>query len=238
MESNLPKTSAEATGAQASTSAAGTWDEALTAAMADVAVPPGLSNRLLAGIRDPAAAALEAAQKPQTRARRRWLRPAAAALACAASLAIAVVYFSQPTPELGSESVMEAVRAWHHHQPAIGEPLRRRAVSDDYPPGSSIIPGCVVGWRQLPAPLLDREGVVYELTGPGQVRASLYVLDLAGPLGAPRLVVNATSPLENLLTTDGQTSATWTDGSRLYVLVADGDEQTLRTLVRAPRSMA
>jgi hypothetical protein len=217
------------------------WDHSLAAALHDVPLPAGLSARLLARLPEPAAPADgRSAVRPAGRAagRRRWLQVAAASLACAASVTVAVLFFNQSTTELSGESVMESVRNWHKHQPAMLEPLRHEAPPEDYSPGSFVMPDCVVGWRPLPAPLLGRQGVAYQLVGPRQNRATLYVLDFDGPRSAPRLLLNTTSPLENLLTTDGQTSSTWTDGVRLYVLVSDGDEQDFRALVRAPRSMA
>ncbi|HWC91233.1 MAG TPA: hypothetical protein VG433_16305 [Pirellulales bacterium] len=228
------------------------WDQALAAAMHDVPLPPGLSARLLARLPEPAIAADRraaghriAGHRPIGRlaGRRRWLRAAAASLACAASVTVAIMYFHQTAPDMGSESVMESVRAWHNHLADLGQPggwgpLHRDAPPEDYPSGSLVVADCVEGWQLLPAPLLGRQGVAYQLVGPHQNRATLYVLDFDGPRSAPRLLLNATSPLENLLTTDGQTSSAWTDGVRLYVLVADGNEQDFRTLVRAPRSMA
>jgi len=222
------------------------WDAELGAALRDVPVPSGLSQRLMARLQDPAVShgrlittglgvnSRLAVAGPR---RRRWLKAAAAGLACAASIAVAMLYFNQPTAELGGESVMELVRAFHSQQPAA-QPLRHDAAPEAYPQGTFVMPGYVVGWFRLASPLLGREGVAYQLTGPRQNRATLYVVDFDGPRSAPRLWLNATSPLENLLTTDGQTSASWTDGARLYVLVADGDEQAFRALVRAPRSMA
>jgi hypothetical protein len=223
------------------------WDHALAAAMHDVPLPPGLSARLLARLPEPAIAADRRAAGHRVAGRlagrRRWLRAAAASLACAASVTVAIMYFNQTAPDMGSESVMESVRAWHNHLAGMGQqggggPLHRDAPPEDYPSGSLVVASCVEGWRSLPAPLLGRAGVAYQLAGPRQNRATLYVLDFDGPRSAPRLLLNATSPLENLLTTDGQTSSAWTDGVRLYVLVADGNEQDFRTLVRAPRSMA
>ncbi|HEY5315825.1 MAG TPA: hypothetical protein VIK18_25070 [Pirellulales bacterium] len=213
------------------------WDHALAAAMHDVPLPPGLSARLLARLPQPTAAADRRSAGRWGAGRRRWLQAAAASLACAASLLVAILFFNQTAPEMGSESVMESVRAWHNHQAAAG-PLNQEAPPEDYSTGSFVMPGCVAGWRRLPAPLLGRDGVAYQLLGPHQNRATLYVLDFDGPRSAPRLMVNTSSPLGNLLTTDGQTSSTWTDGVRLYVLVADGNEQDFRALVRAPRSMA
>jgi hypothetical protein len=217
------------------------WDAELGAALRDVPVPSGLAERLMVTLHDsrvdPAGTETDARRSLARRGRRRLLTAAVAGLACAASLAAAMLYFSQPTPELGGESVMELVRAFHNHQPAA-QPLRHDAAPADYPPGNFVMPACVAGWSYLASPLLGREGVAYELTGPRQNRATLYVIDFDGPRSAPRLLLNATSPMENLLTTDGQTSASWTDGARLYVLVADGDEQAFRALVRAPGSMA
>lgn len=214
------------------------WETALASALHDVPVPAGLSARLLANISAAETAAEPAAHlRPFTR-RRYWLKGVAVGLACAASIAAAVVLLNHPTPALSGESVMELVRAWHKHQPVMLEKLNHDAPPRDYLPGGYLVPGCIVGWSRLSAPLLGRDGIAYELVGPQKNRATLYVLDLDGPRTAPRVWLNTSSPLENHLTTAGQTSAAWTDGSRLYVLVADGDEHDFRALVRAPRSMA
>jgi hypothetical protein len=219
----------------------GGWESELGAALQDVSIPVGLAERLLSRLHEPgmgvAGTITAGTRMPAVRRhRRRWLR-AAVGLACAASIAAAIVYLNQPTPELSGESVMELVRTFHERQPPARS-LHREAAPADYPLGHFVVSRYVGGWFRLSSPLLGREGAAYQLLGPRQQHATLYVVDFVGPRRAPRLSLNATSPLENLLTTDGQTSAAWTDGARLYVLVVDGDEQAFRALVRAPRSMA
>jgi hypothetical protein len=157
-------------------------------------------------------------------------------MACAASIGLAAFWFARPIEDAGPESISQFARAWHNH--ADARELERGPGPADYPLGSYVLPGYVQGWHRLPEAFLGRNGVAYRMLTAAGRRATLYVVDLAGSRLAPRFLVSATTPTENLLSTDGQTSASWTDGQRLYVLVVDGGEGDLRALVRASRSMA
>jgi anti-sigma factor RsiW len=46
------------------------------------------------------------------------------------------------------------------------------------------------------------------------------------------------TPTQQVLTTSGYSSAAWTDGERLYVLIVPGDEKALQSFLRDAGAMA
>jgi hypothetical protein len=215
------------------------WDTAVTKALGDLPVPAGLAQRVVMRLRSAERSAPVENDVGMQHTRRSWWTTAAAtALACAAGIGLAIFWFGQSIEDVGPESIAQLARGWHNREAAESVEIERGRGPADYPLGSYVLPGFVEGWHRLPHAFFSREGVAYRLLTAAGRRATLYVVDYAGSRLAPRILVSATTPTENLLSTDGQTSASWTDGQRLYVLVVDGDEGDLRSLVRASRSMA
>lgn len=207
-------------------------DRRIGRAIRNVTVPAGLEQRLLAALE-------ETQQPPSRRTRRRWFVTAAAGLACAASLVAGFFLWPKAAAEYGSETILEFARAFYRSQAApTWQRLADAAPPQAYSWGNQVRANWVTGWHRLKERFLARDGVAYRLEGPRQTVATLLVVDLDGPLAAPHLLVSTTSPTQHMLTTDGLTSSTWTDGTRLYVLVAEGDEAVFRRFVRETPSMA
>ncbi|HEX4132091.1 MAG TPA: hypothetical protein VHZ24_18820 [Pirellulales bacterium] len=221
-------------------------DRAVMAELREVDVPPGLAasiqtqldEAVASGKSAPATAAASGAGSSSVALRRRWLAGSAAALvACAATGLVA--WFAWPaTVDLGPEAIMNLARA------ACGRPGQMVVrTSEGSPParfgwGEFITARRVLAWRQLRGELLDRDGVVYDLLGHGQERATLFVVEARGPLGAPAVEHLPRRPTETILTTAGSASAVWTDGTRLFVLVVAGDASALRAFVRESGAIA
>ncbi|HEX3869560.1 MAG TPA: hypothetical protein VHV77_03895, partial [Pirellulales bacterium] len=115
--------------------------------------------------------------------------------------------------------------------------LTAEAPSTRYEAGPYVIAGPRTQWRSIDGELAGRHGVAYELVA-GHQRAQLFVVDLHGPLGAPKFQWLPQTPMQNVLTTGGYTSVAWSDGTRVFVLVVEGDQNALRTFVRDPGAMA
>ncbi|HWA97203.1 MAG TPA: hypothetical protein VG713_01865 [Pirellulales bacterium] len=241
-------------------------DRAIAAALHDAPIPAGLSDRLKAAVAaaalsptavspvavspvavSPVAAAgvvqprgLVAQELPKRSHRRRWVVGATtAALACAASALIAWCVWPSNTIDLGPEAIMNV--ALNAAQQAAGEasvPVSAASPPAQYRVDGHIVAGSVAAWHRLSGGFLERDGVAYRLVGRQRERASLFVVDLQGPLGAPHVAALPTTPLECVLTTGGRTSAIWSDGRRLFVLVVDGDASTLRSFIHEPGAIA
>lgn len=226
------------------------FDARVAEAVHDVPVPPGLAERLAAALRAdaelaPAAAEATAAERGgpgkvgTVPGRRSWLMATAAGAAVAAAAAVAAVWFWPRSPELVSgEDLVHAARAFHQRGDGDAAAWQWGPPPRDYPMGNQMAVAGGVPWRYLPGQVYGRRGIGYRLAAPRQARATLLVIDRRGPVTAPQLAALPTTPLQNVLTTGGCTTAVWVEGPRVYVLVVDGDLRTFRSLVRQMGSMA
>ncbi len=214
-------------------------------------VPAGLAERIMASLD----AAHAATQKDRAKAsgatmfrtfgirpprRRRWLMGAGVmAMACAAGLMGAWLLWPAQPIDLNAEAVMQLARDLIDEVRPDGGSL----VSEKTPPahfgvGQYVIAGARTRWRAFDRLLAGRDGVVYDLEGPREQRGRLFVVDLQGPLGSPTLHLLPRTPTQQVLTTSGYSSAAWTDGERLYVLIVPGDEKALQSFLRDAGAMA
>lgn len=218
-------------------------DKAVRQSLDDVAVPQGLSSRILARLaearaesvqgisEDPPAvlaistdtAANDAASEqsqpetpPTQISRRRWLwRSAAAALFVGTGGLSLYSFLNRPTAELGAEDL------WNHFHDQFAEQSARakagrpflQAPRAEFPVCDLTVGASVRGWQ--PVNTLDRSGVCYYLLAGGE-QAVLWVLPLEGnPPIAPHLTTEALEASQN---TGGVTVSVWKSGELLYVL--------------------
>jgi hypothetical protein len=225
------------------------FDAAIVDSIDDVPLPAGLAQRVLASLEAASAdlpvmvpylPAAPAAAPAKRSNRRTWLvSGVAAVVACAASLLIGFCFWEPATTDVGMEEIAEAARLLHEQDhDAWGRLVEDIPAPANFPLGPYLAVSPRSPWRALKRTFLGREGIAYELTAPRQVRATLFVLSAAGSLTAPQLQPLPAMPIDGMQNTAGRTTATWSDGTRLYVLVVDGDPTDLRTLVRQAGAMA
>jgi hypothetical protein len=228
-------------------------DRAVAEAFQRVHVPAGLAARILTRLAagpDPLGQLLSmpctSAEMPALREgmpakvavcrtrRRGWLW-AAGALAVAASVLVAVVLNFPNSAKLpGVEEVLNQAIAFFDHDARTGGTFLD---SEPPPPAryplSAALPvrNCEVRWRPIDG-FLDARGMAYDVTGPGGVSATLYVVKLGLP------GVGSSPPVVPMLATGHRSTAVWQEGDLLYVLVVEGDsreyEQFFRQLSSGP----
>lgn len=106
---------------------------------------------------------------------------------------------------------------------------------DQFPPPkpfpiSSIVqrlPGA--RWNHLKG-FVGRQGVVYHLQR-GKLRASLYVVKMAGNPRAPEIVADSLPADPRPTSTGGLTSAVWREQGLVYVLVVEGSENEYQQFI-------
>jgi hypothetical protein len=207
------------------------FDRAVESAIECVPIPEGLSERILT----------ELPLERRARVRRRtMLSYGVAAATVMAVMAASLVYFWPrfAAPAMDYESLLAQFGDAHRQfDPSVGQPLSvmERTTADRYFCPSDIITDTVSRWWAARG-MVGRNGVVYELTNRVGVRATLYVLDLnssSRPIAIGTLT--ASPPAGN--STLGRTAGAWTDGTRLFVLLVDGDTQQYRRFLRPKHGM-
>jgi hypothetical protein len=153
---------------------------------------------------------------------RRWLLLAAASLSAAAALLAAAWLGIHPQTRVTPLAVLdEATDFFQGESPAAAHRLDEVSPPADYPLSREVLATAQIRWRPIQG-LLGRGGVAYDLSGPGRVRATLYVTRqvVAGlptqPPGGPRP------------TTAGCCAAAWQENGLLYVLVLEGEPRAYR----------
>ena len=231
-------------------------DAAVASAFRDVAVPDGLAERLLGRLAEAhkeatAEAALVgpmaeiarqgftvaaatvtaiAAARQRRVLSRRWLAVAAAALSTAAVFLTAAwvwVEIHHRAAYTPLAVLDEATEFFSGESPRTGSKPGEVSPPDDYPISRGILRTSQVRWRAIQG-LLGGTGVAYDLSAPGDGRATLYVLSQAVP-GLP-----TQPPLEPRPTTGGCSAAAWQENGLLYVLVVDGSPGVYRSYLRLP----
>ena len=193
-------------------------DARLSVAFHDVAVPEGLEGRILARL---------AMERPQRLVSRRWLLAGSALLATAAGLLVAVWIGMQSGEKVTEQYVLdEVIRCFEGDSAESGQ-----LVSEKSPPPNYLFSRAVVNlrgtrWRTV-KDLLGRSGVAYDLPGPGETRATLYVL--SGPDEGLD-----TGPSLRPFTTAGCSASAWQENGRLYVLVVQGEPSTYQRYLNLP----
>jgi len=193
-------------------------DSRLSVAFHDVPVPEGLDARILARL---------AMEKPQRPVSRRWLLAGSALLAVAAGLLVAVWLGPQSGEKVTEQYVLdEAIRCFEGAATESGQFVAEKSPPAAYPFSRAVVNLRGTRWRTV-EDLLGRRGVAYDLPGPGDTRATLYVLS---------------SPVEGLdigpslrpFTTAGCSASAWQENGRLYVLVVQGEPSTYQRYLNLP----
>lgn len=210
-------------------------DVVLAGAIQDVPVPAGLADRLMAALAVPAVAAallpaevvaqspVQPARRPARLSSRAWLFSLSGAIA--AMVLIAVGWFQRSQVEYSPTSVLEAaVDFFNNDAHEQGELLASVSPPWGFPASRCVPMTDQTRWRKVGA-ILHTGGVAYELTGPGGVQATLYVVrrSVAGLPDQP--------PARPVYGTARCCSAAWQEGPLLYVLVVVGESSDYQRLV-------
>ncbi len=222
-------------------------DIVLCEALHDVAIPSGLSDRLMEQLLSPRRSAIDSALSPEAPAaanvdaraaqtaespirgrtsRRVWLM-GLPAVAAAIAVAIGVFLWNDPQPKTVSEGQLVAlVEAWYKQAlPPQGWQTVDRATLGSYPIDPAVVRR--PSHQRTMSIDGDSRGVAYDLTLPGRQRAILFVIRTpdhynVGPLAYTRLPA-----------TGGKAVGAWQKGDLLYVLaVVEGDGQRISNFVR------
>jgi hypothetical protein len=171
---------------------------------------------------------------------RTWLpgqftrRFALTAIGTAVALLIGFFLLQPGETQLTQEVVLESASAFFVGEEAIapGQSLLESAPPEDYPISHLIAyRPRFTQWRRIHG-LMGRKGVAYDLAMPDGRRASLYVLARTAA-GKPRLPEDLPQePTRNPRFTGGLTTATWTEGGRLCVLVVEGEPRQYQQLIK------
>ena len=204
-------------------------DSRVQAAMADVAVPEGLEQRVLARL----AAAEE--RLPVITARRigrGWWVAAAGLTAVAASLFLAV-WVNMPGPVPMDEAGVLAAVCQQFVKETEPDLAKGRLLAESDPPAQFPISRAVarvpnIRWRVIRG-LLGRQSVAYDYPGIGNRRATLYVSALSSSE-----VAQSRPPSHPMHSTGGLYASVWREGDLLYVLVVRGELRTYQRLIPAP----
>lgn len=210
-------------------------DRAIMAAVQQVPVPAGLAERILQRLPDaergsdtfaaPEAADSIPVRVPLDRAgtahrlapfQKQWLLWTSGALALAACLLIAVVFW--PRENLHLAEMQTQVRALYEADGHRGTAAPIAAA----PMGlGGVSPQWVVGQHAIE--LLERGGIAYELAH-RRARGTLYVVPLKRWRGPTLEGLTATPTAQS---TSGTTVAAWTDDTNAYFLIAKGDSRAI-----------
>ncbi len=222
-------------------------DEVVAEAFADVDVPQGLAERILASLEQAQSAssvavalltaapvidaavpaAIPTAQRPYaSRWRLRWAIAASAAAAAVLLAAVGLVLQSGSAAGVSSEEFLGAAIAQFNTDRGAVCQYRAAPMPSSYPI-SSALPWHPqqMPWREV-AELAGSRGVAYDFVGPDGLAATLYVLDRQRDLDL------APSPPEAPgWSTAGSSAAAWEEGGLVYVLVVAGGEEEYRRLM-------
>jgi len=211
-------------------------DSVVAGAIQDVPIPAGLSGRLLAAlaveaaVRMPVTTAGESvavsrattAELPR-RGVRPWLFSAAGALAAMLLVGLALVQRAQV--EYSPASVVEvAIDFFTSDAHEQGQLLSVASPPWGFPASRYVQLSAETRWRKVGA-FLDAGGVAYEMTGPGGLRATLYVVRRTIPGLADQ------PPTRPVYGTARCCSAAWQEGQLLYVLVVAGEGRDYQRLL-------
>lgn len=218
------------------------FDRGIRAQMAEVPVPEGLAERLLAGLNQPPNSANvpmagetfdEAVSQEQpsgvelrpvvheksVRGMKWWIGIATAIL-----VAVGLASLLRPTPPLQKEDVYSEALAWAA-QPAAMQPVplegeKLQKIIKEFPP-SSLVSNA---GQTKAAPLnnfLGHKGVAYSLTSRGGANATLLVVKVGPKQPIANIPIGKPGPTP--FNTAGQSLLVWREDDLLYVLVVPDD---------------
>lgn len=194
-----------------------------------VALPPDamVTEGRVVVVREPA---VETATSQAGRVtRRRWL---AMAMATAAALLV-ITWLAWPARQLTPERVLSLAQQYYHDDPAIGSgtPLSVTPPPRQFPFSPRIVRHRPA-WREIEG-FLGRKGVAYDLRGPGDIRATLYVVRVKGATpNSPEVLGGLPSaPRVQPASSGGFPTEAWQEDGLLYVLVVEGNQQDYRNFL-------
>ena len=147
--------------------------------------------------------------------------------------ALAVVWLGvHRGPALSEESlIQEANRQFAQRADLPSHALAEHPAPAGYPVDGQLRPGLPTRWRWV-GDFLGYSAVAYDLVGPDQTQATLYVLR-ANTTGLPALP--ATEPESSAATGQCSVSA-WQSAGRVYVLIVDGGRSRYQQFLDLPRA--
>ncbi len=215
-------------------------DARLVRAIDDVAVPPGLRERILArivaeqgagsgeqgaGSREQGDAADDDVALPaQATARRRWVRSVAAVAASLLLLAAGYTFWPHHSA-LSYDKLLDQSSQWYEQLRTnpIWQPLSPREAIRDFPVAEEIRRQ-PRHWADVSA-LVGQAACAYDLSAADGHRATLFVISDDGQ------IAGSASPFKPGSSTGGLMIGCWQSGELVYVLVVEGDERAYRSLL-------
>ena len=213
-------------GATEATALAGAMAEIAREGLAPVAAATATTATATMGTATTATAATTTGRQRRLLSRR-WLAVSAALSTAAVLLAAVCLAIPRKAAYTPSAVLNEATEFFSGESPCTGTKLGEVSPPADYPISRGILRTSLVRWRPIKG-LLGCTGVAYDLSGPGDGRATLYVVSQA-VAGLP-----TQPPLEPRPTTAGCSAAAWQENGLLYVLVVDGGPGVYRSYLRLP----
>lgn len=233
------------------------FDASIDAAMHRVAVPRGLEHRLLAALSatreearsDAVSAALDspapaaeddAAPTVAPIPRRRTSRRVWIASGVATAAALLVAYWFWPANEYTYEGVLafgQEFFAADAQQRGSGVSPTVKAPPKGYRLSRFVNPHSSPKWRYVKG-FLGRNGVAYDLEL-GNVRATLYVVKVAGTPKSPHVLPGAgQSPIRHPASSGQNPTDAWIENGFLYVLVVEGSEDDYQQFISSGGAVA
>lgn len=214
------------------------WDARIAAAIHEVSVPAGLSERILDRLRQetvrdagdsgtgeivPAVVGSLEDDAQVTRdntsrwSRRQWL----AGFATMAATLLAVAFLSSFFPSRVHEPLEEIAEGWFQQLTPNWQDAAH--LPTDFAVPAAVV-GSPTGWQWI-ASRAGGGGVAYRLQNARGATAMLYVVQMS------RSELPTNPPAQPQSTTQGKAVGYWQSGARVYVLVVTGDERSYRTFV-------
>lgn len=233
------------------------FDGAVAKAFADVPVPAGSLERVLAAIAEqdfatppassaataPAAMLVPAPPRGEHLSRRRWLAACGSAAATtAAGFGLFFWWQGRQRVELTHDDVLQQALAFYGSPEALKSPavpVTQTPPPAEYPLSRAIVAmRTVPRWRMLDGQFLGRPGAAYELAAPQEKRAVMYVVAADGSHRAPLIPSLPAEPVHTPDTTGGAAIGVWREESRIVVFLVEGDAARYRGFLTAQRDIA
>lgn len=226
------------------------FDASIRKVLTEVAPPAGAMQRLLTRLESapeltvvPSSSREEASSESVStptvsaaKKRRRWAVWSAAAVASIAASLFVAMYLSRPAGPINVEHVLASGLTEFVGRDSVAGEVHLVAATpprDRFSLPKAIVAAPNAKWRAVT--FLGRRGVAYEFTSRFGARGSLYVVPVAGRPPLPQL---ARQPLAISRSTAGRSTTAWTDGQRLFVLVARGGKADLGGFLRPAAPVA
>ena len=199
------------------------WDAQVRAAFADVPIPTGLADRLLAAVSEPAAESVVTVPRTTLWSRRTILSVGAAA-AAVALVAVSLAYWHR-SDRLTTDLVVQKSQLWAEQIDPAG--WRDDAIPTADYPLDTMLAIYNVAWQRLSL-TYDSEAVVYQgELAPDRSTASLFAVRTH--LGQE---LRSDPPPRPDSSTGGRCIGVWKSKGILYVLIVNGSPSQYRRAIR------